>query len=80
MELSLKDKVRLYMKALGLFIPTSYIWRPFGELLEVDRCVADGDLVTNSQTSLSRHGGHYMRGPVKISLFELILIWFRVIR
>lgn len=80
MNFPLKDKIIAYIKATGLILPTKYIWRPFGELLEADRCVADGSLVTNSQESLSRHAGHFMKGPVKISLFELLLIWFRVIK
>lgn len=80
MTYSLKDYIRAYIKASGLFIPTRYIWRPFGELLEVDRCGADGGLVTGSQASLSRHAGHRLNQPVLISVFELILVWIRVIR
>lgn len=56
------------------------IKRPFGDPLEVDRCVRDQGLVTNSQASVSRHVGHHMRGAGNISLFELILIWMRFIR
>lgn len=80
MDYSLRDATRAYVKAVGIFFPTRYVWRPFGEVLEVDRCAVDGGLVTNSQRSLFRHGGHHMRTPVKISLFEMLLIWFRIIR
>ena len=80
MKYPIKDYVKAYLKAIGIFIPTAYIWRPFGEVLEVDRCVVDGGLVTNSQESLSRHGGHRMKGPVIISIFEMFLIWVRIIR
>jgi hypothetical protein len=77
---SLSDIMRAYVKASGIFMPTRYVWRPFGELLEVDRCTVDGELVTNSQRSLSRHGGHHMKSPTKISLGEMVAIWVRVIR
>lgn len=80
MTYPLKDYLNAYIKVLGVFWPTRYIWRPFGELLEVDRCDADRGLVTNSQKSLSRHAGHMMRGPVVISFWELLLVWCRVIR
>jgi len=80
MKYSLKDYIFGYIKGTGLIYPTTMILRPFGKVLEVDRCVVDGGLVTNSQASLSRHNGHAMKGPVKISVFELILIWCRVIR
>lgn len=79
MTYSLKDYIFGYVKGTGLVFPTPCIWRPFGKVLEVDRCDADGDLVTNSQASLSRHVGHQMRGPIKINIFELMLIWFRII-
>lgn len=80
MNYSLKEYVTAYIKATGIFIPTRFLWRPFGELLEVDRCAVDGGLVTDSQVSLSRHAGHRMSQPVKISLFEMILVWLRIIR
>ena len=80
MNFPFKDKIIAGIKVTGLILPTKYIWRPFGEVLEADRCVADGSLVTNSQESLSRHLGHLMRGPIRVSLFELILIWLRIIR
>ena len=79
MTYSLREYVSAYIKVAGVFRPTRYIWRPFGELLEVDRCAVDGGLVTNSQESLSRHAGHRMSQPVKVTLFEMILVWFRVI-
>jgi len=79
MELTWKDYLTAYIKVAGVFRATRYVWRPFGELLEVDRCVVDGELVTNSQSSLSRHTGHRMSQPVKITFFEMILIWTRVI-
>lgn len=79
MTYSLKDYVSAYMKVAGIFVPTRYIWRPFGELLEVDRCAVDGAIVTNSQSSLSRHLGHAMKQPVKINIFEMLLIWIRII-
>lgn len=80
MNPSLKERISAYIKVAGIFVPTRFIYRPFGELLEVDRCAVDGGLVTNSQASLSAHGGHRMRQPVLISLFEMVLIWIRVIR
>lgn len=80
MNYSLKEYTSAYLKVAGIFVPTRYIWRPFGELLEVDRCATDGGLVTNSQSSLSRHGGHMMKQPCIISIFELVLIWVRIIR
>lgn len=80
MKHPLKDYLKAYIKVAGIFVPTIYIWRPMGDLLEADRCVVDGGLVTHSQDSLSRHVGHTMRGPVKISLWEMILIWFRIIK
>ena len=80
MTYSLKEYISAYIRIAGIFVPTRYIWRPFGELLEVDRCVADGGLVTDSQSSLSRHVGHSMRGPVKISLLEMIFVWIRIIK
>lgn len=79
MTYSLKEYFNAYLKVVGLFVPTKYVWRPFGELLEIDRCDADGGLVTNSQVSLSRHAGHRMHQPTVISLFEMIKIWTRVI-
>lgn len=75
-----KEHLAAYIKVLGFIYPTRYIWRPFGTLLEVDRCMADGGLVTNSQASIGRHCGHSMKSPVKISLFEMVLIWLGVIR
>lgn len=80
MEGTLKEYLSAYKKALGLFVPTNYVWRPFGELLEIDRCEADGDLVTNSQESTSAHVGHRLKAPTRISIFELIKIWLRIIR
>lgn len=80
MNYTLKEYLNAYLKVAGIFVPTRYIWRPFGELLEVDRCDADGGLVSYSQRSLSRHAGHQMRSPVIISVFEMILIWVRIIR
>jgi hypothetical protein len=65
---------------LGLLVPTSKVWRPFGEPLEVHRCDTDRRIVTRSQSSVSKHPGHYIRQPVLLSLFELILIWLRVIK
>ena len=69
-----------YIKLVGVFKPTRFVYRPFGTFLEVDRCELDGGLVTNSQASLSNHPGHHLRSPVKISLFEMVLIWLRIIR
>ena len=75
-----KEYISAYIKASGLFIPTPLVWRPFGELLEIDRCVVDGRLVTNSQSSIQRHLGHRLHNPVVLSLFEMVLIWLRIIR
>lgn len=80
MTYSPKEYFQAYIKVAGIFVPTRYIWRPFGEIIEVDRCAVDGGLVTNSQKSLSQHLGHRMSQPVKISLLEMILIWARIIR
>lgn len=80
MDCSLKDGFFKFIKSTGLIYPTKSVWRPFGKYLEVDRCVADGGLVSDSQSSLSRHCGHSMRGPVRVTLFEMVLIWIRFIR
>ena len=79
MKYSLKEYLTAYIKVAGIFRATRFVWRPFGELLEIDRCAVDGGIVTFSQSSLSRHAGHRMIQPVKISLLEMILIWVRVI-
>ncbi len=79
MTYSLEERFNAYIKVAGIFVPTRWVWRPFRELLEVDRC-QDGAIVTNSQSSLSRHAGHTMKQPVKISLWEMLLIWFNIIR
>ena len=79
MNYSLKEYANAYMKVAGIFVPTRFVWRPFGELLELDRCDVDGGLVSYSQSSLSRHAGHRMHSPVIISLWEMILIWIRII-
>lgn len=80
MTYSLEERFSAYIKVAGIFVPTRYVWRPFRDLLEVDRCDADRAIVTNSQSSLSRHLGHRMRQPVKITLWEMLLIWFNIIR
>lgn len=80
MTYSLKDHLTAYIKVAGIFCPTRFVWRPFGELLELDRCAVDGGLVTNSQGSLSRHAGHRMSQPVKLTVFEMVLVWMRIIR
>lgn len=79
MNYSLKDYASAWIKIIGVFVPTRYLWRPFGEVLEVDRCEVDGGLVTDSQRSLSAHAGHRMHNPVKITVFEMILFWLRII-
>ena len=80
MNYTLKEYISAYIRLSGLFWPTRYIWRPFGEILEIDRCAVDGGIVTYSQASLSRHLGHTMKQPVIISVWELFLIWVRVIQ
>lgn len=80
MTYTLKDYFSAYKKALGIFVPTNFVWRPFGELLEIDRCVADGGIVTDSSSSLSAHLGHRLSAPTRITIFEMLLIWCRVIR
>jgi len=80
MNYTWKEYFSAYTKAAGIFRPTRYIWRPFGELLEVDRCAVDGEIVTDSQSSLSRHVGHRLQGSVKLSIFQMILVWVRIIR
>lgn len=75
-----KERMKAYTKVAGFLRPTKYVWRPFGGLLELDRCDSDGCLVTNSPGSLSDHLGHRMRQPVKLSLWEVFLVWIRVIR
>lgn len=65
----------MYVKAikrLSGFLPTKYVYNPFKGLIEVDRCLVDGRLVTNSQASLSGHRGHRMVQPVYLTLFEVI--------
>lgn len=68
------------VKVIGIFLPTKFVWRPFGGFIEVDRCCLDGYLVTNRSESVQQHVGHTMKGPVKISLLEMLLIWVRIIR
>lgn len=80
MKYPLKDTLQACIRVAGIFVPTRYIWRPFGELLEVDRCVVDGGFVTDSQRSLSQHLGHKLQGKVRINIFQMILIWLRIIR
>lgn len=78
---SKKDSlVVAYLKLVGIFLPTRFVWRPFGSFLEIDRCRADGRLVTNSQASLAAHEGHWLVQPTRLSLFEMILVWLRIIR
>lgn len=80
MEITLKERLTAYTRVVGIFLPTKYVWRPFGGLLECDRCQVDGRIVTNSQSSISGHLGHSMKQPVLLSVVEMILIWVRWIR
>lgn len=80
MTYSLRDYFSAYAKVAGFFCPTRFVWRPFGELLEVDRCAVDREIVGESQISLSRHAGHRMYQPTKLTILEALLVWFRVIK
>lgn len=77
---TLKDRLTAYVRVVGTLLPTAYVWRPFGGLVELDRCTADGRLVGNSPTALSRHLGHELKRPVVLSWFELLLVWVRWIK
>jgi hypothetical protein len=59
---------------------TKKVKRLFRKELSVSRCETDWMVVTDSQSSLSSHGGHKVRTPVDLSLFEYILIQLGVIR
>jgi hypothetical protein len=61
-------------KRLTGFAPTKYAWRPFFGLVEVDRCMSDGGLVTDSQKSLKTHAGHRMVQPVYLKMSEIVLV------
>ena len=63
----------------GLVEPTHAVSRLFGKPLELHRCATDGGLVVKTQASLGQHAGHRVNSPVTLSLFELILIWTRLI-
>ena len=45
-----------------------------GEFIEIDRCETDGGLVFGTQGSLSAHGGHRLKQPVILTLWERLLI------
>lgn len=77
---TLKQRLFAYKKVAGIFIPTPLVWRPFGTLLELDRCNADGRLVSMSPSVLDVHQGHGMKGPVLLSVWEMFLVWIRWIR
>lgn len=64
----------------GLLKPTTKVSRPFGSPLAVFRCDTDGGLVTLSQASLMCHAGHRVRDPIIINIFELALIWLRLVK
>lgn len=75
-----KDCVRAYVRVAGIFLATRYVWRPFGELLEVDRCHVDGRLVGNSPAALHRHAGHRLTQPTVLKVWEMFFVWVRLIR
>lgn len=76
----LDSKPIALLKLIGL-LPTRFVWRPFGGLIEIDRCRVDGAIVPSTQSGIiERHVGHELRQPVKLSLFEIFLVWVRVIR
>lgn len=79
-ELTWREYAKAYVRVAGIFVPTRFVWRPFGTLLELDRCQVDGRLVGESQAALSRHQGHTLKQPVLLSLLELLLVWVRWIR
>ena len=47
--------------------------------IEVNRCEADGQIVTKN-SELSWHGGHRIRSPVVLTLKEKVLIWLKIIQ
>ena len=68
----------------GLLSPTSRVSRPFGDPVEVFRCVTDGGLVGNGQLSnqsfCEKHGGHRFHQPTLLKFHELVMIWLRLIK
>jgi|ETNvirnome_2_300_1030623.scaffolds.fasta_scaffold00134_15 hypothetical protein len=63
-----------------MWTPTCFVKRPFGKPLEVSRCRTDYALVTDDQSCLKKHAGHYVAQPVVIKYWERISIWLRIIR
>ena len=47
--------------------------------VEVNRCEADGLLVT-PKMDLKPHAGHKVRSPVCLTLKEKLLIWLKIIQ
>ena len=73
------EVVKAYKRVLG-FGPTRYGWRPFHGLVEVDRCLLDGKLVTNKQSMLEEHWGHRMSQPVYLKPHEVLFIALGIIK
>ena len=67
------------IKLSGFLTATRYVWRPFS-IIGVDRCKNDGYVVTDSSRSIEAHAGHTMFQPTRLSIFEVILLWIRVIK
>lgn len=65
---------------LGLIQPTTYVSRLGRSPLEIRRCmVDDGLLVATSQAHLRRHGGHRVKDPCLLRLWEFIAIQIGII-
>jgi hypothetical protein len=64
-----------------LFYSGKYKWkRPFGKPIELYRCESDRILLGDEMMSIGVCAGHRFRQPVTPTMFELILVWFRLIR
>ena len=71
----------LWYRFLLWLSPKPYCWRvPFGKPLELYRCQVDRRLLTLAMMQTGLCAGHKIGQPAYPSLFELLLIWLRLIR
>jgi len=64
-----------------LFYAGRYKWkRPFGKPIELYRCQSDKRLLGDTMMGMGICAGHKFDQPVTPTLFELILVWLRVIQ
>ena len=59
--------------------PILKVPRPFGDPLEVYRCLTDQTLHTNRSLSTGRCAGHRLAQPVVLSDWEVLKVWARVV-